>query len=84
MGHGYGKEIVIDHGNGVETVYAHMSGFHVEAGQQVVRGEVIGYVGMTGRTTGAHCHYEVRVRNVAVNPHKFMRQTFNEVNVAGL
>ena len=84
MGHGYGKEIVIDHGNGVKTIYAHMSGFHVEPGQRVVRGEVIGYVGMTGRTTGAHCHYEVRVRDVAVNPHKYLRQTGNDVVVAGL
>ncbi len=84
VGHGYGKQIVIDHGNGVKTAYAHMSGFHVEPGQHVVRGEVIGYVGLTGRTTGAHCHYEVRVRDVAVNPHRYMRQTINDVSVAGL
>ncbi len=83
MGHGYGKEVVIDHGNGVKTIYAHMSGFHVEPGQQVLRGEVIGYVGLTGRTTGAHCHYEVRVRDVAVNPHKYLRGTANSL-VAGM
>jgi murein DD-endopeptidase MepM/ murein hydrolase activator NlpD len=70
---GYGKEIVIDHGAGVQTSYGHMSGFHVSAGEQVVRGQVIGYVGMTGRTTGAHVHYEVHLRSVAVNPHKYLQ-----------
>ena len=75
IGNGYGKEVVIDHGGGVKTIYAHMSGFHVVAGDQVVRGQVIGYVGMTGRSTGAHVHYEVRLRNVPVNPHKYMRDT---------
>ena len=82
IGNGYGKEVVIDHGGGVKTAYAHMSGFHVSAGQQVVRGQVIGYVGMTGRTTGAHVHYEVRLRNVAVNPHKYLRGTANDMEVA--
>ncbi len=75
MGNGYGKEVIIDHGGGIKTIYAHMSGFHVSAGDQVIRGQVIGYVGMTGRTTGAHVHYEVRLRNVPVNPHKYLRDT---------
>jgi murein DD-endopeptidase MepM/ murein hydrolase activator NlpD len=52
-----------------------MSGFTVMAGQTVVRGQVIGYVGISGRTTGAHLHYEVRIRNTPVNPHKYLRQT---------
>lgn len=73
MGNGYGREVVIDHGGGVETTYAHMSGFHVSAGDQVVRGQVIGFVGTSGRSTGAHVHYEVRLRNVPVNPHKYLR-----------
>lgn len=77
LGNGYGKEVVIDHGNGVHTLYAHMSGFHVSAGDSVVRGQVIGYVGTSGRTTGAHVHYEVRLRDVPVNPHKYMRETFD-------
>ncbi len=76
-GNGYGKEVVIDHGGGVKTIYAHMSGFHVSGGQQVVRGQIIGYVGTTGRSTGAHVHYEVRLRNVPVNPHKYLRETMN-------
>jgi murein DD-endopeptidase MepM/ murein hydrolase activator NlpD len=75
IGNGYGKEVVIDHGGGIKTTYAHMSGFHVSPGQEVVRGQVIGYVGMTGRSTGAHVHYEVRLRDVAVNPHKYLRDT---------
>jgi murein DD-endopeptidase MepM/ murein hydrolase activator NlpD len=72
---GYGREVVIDHGHGLETCYAHMSGFTVMAGQTVVRGQVIGYVGMTGRTTGANLHYEVRIHNAPVNPHKYMLAT---------
>lgn len=79
MSNGYGKEVVIDHGGGVRTIYGHMSGFHCSAGQQVVRGEVIGYVGMTGRTTGAHVHYEVRLRDVPVNPHKYLRMTADDL-----
>jgi murein DD-endopeptidase MepM/ murein hydrolase activator NlpD len=75
MENGYGREVIIDHGHNVETCYAHMSGFAVMAGQTVVRGQVIGYVGMSGRTTGAHLHYEVRIRNSPVNPHKYLRAT---------
>jgi murein DD-endopeptidase MepM/ murein hydrolase activator NlpD len=82
VGNGYGKEVVIDHGGGVKTIYAHMSGFHCSAGEQVVRGQVIGYVGMTGRSTGAHVHYEVRLRNVPVNPHKYLRESVNDVQLA--
>jgi murein DD-endopeptidase MepM/ murein hydrolase activator NlpD len=75
MVNGYGREVVIDHGGNLETCYAHMSGFAVTAGQPVVRGQVIGYVGISGRTTGAHLHYEVRIRNTPVNPHKYLRTT---------
>jgi murein DD-endopeptidase MepM/ murein hydrolase activator NlpD len=75
FGTGYGREIILDHGHGIETLYAHLSGFAVTEGEQVRRGDVIGYIGMTGRTTGPHLHYEVRVRNVAVNPHRYLRQT---------
>jgi murein DD-endopeptidase MepM/ murein hydrolase activator NlpD len=72
---GYGREVIVDHGHGVETCYAHMSNFAVVAGQSVVRGQVIGYVGHSGRTTGPNLHYEVRIRNTPVNPHRFMRVT---------
>jgi murein DD-endopeptidase MepM/ murein hydrolase activator NlpD len=79
MSNGYGREVVIDHGHGVETVYGHMSGFAVIAGQTVVRGEVIGYVGHSGRTTGSHLHYEVRIHNTPVNPHKYLRTTLADL-----
>ena len=79
MSSGYGREVVIDHGHGVETVYGHMSGFAVIAGQMVVRGQVIGYVGHSGRTTGSHLHYEVRIRNTPVNPHKYLRTTLADL-----
>ena len=75
LGTGYGNEIEIDHGNGITTVYGHLQGFNVTAGQQVVKGEVIGFVGHTGRVTGPHLHYEVQVRGTAVNPHKYLRTT---------
>ena len=72
---GYGRMIQIDHGNGTETRYGHLSGFAVADGQTVRRGQVIGYVGLSGRSTGPHLHYEVRVHDVPVNPHKFLRST---------
>jgi murein DD-endopeptidase MepM/ murein hydrolase activator NlpD len=76
---GYGREVVIDHGYGVKTVYGHLSGFAVTDGQQVTRGQVIGYVGMSGRSTGPHLHYEVRIRNTPVNPHKYLRETMQQL-----
>ena len=57
---GYGNYVVIAHSNGTQTVYAHNSSNIVYAGQTVVQGQVIGYVGSTGRSTGAHLHFEVR------------------------
>ncbi len=56
-----------------------MSGFAVMPGQTVTRGEVIGYVGHSGRVTGAHLHYEVRIRDTAVNPHKYLRMTMADL-----
>jgi|SRR5579863_2311734 len=69
---GYGNEVVIDHGRGIETKYGHLSEVYVVAGQEVKAGEVIGTVGMTGKTTGPHLHYEVRVGQAPVNPSKFL------------
>lgn len=79
LGNGYGREVVLDHGHGVTTLYGHMSGFNVIAGQTVFRGEIIGYVGHSGRTTGNHVHYEVRIRDTAVNPHKYLRDTLGNL-----
>ena len=78
---GYGNEVIIDHGHGIETCYGHMSGFNVIVGQNVIRGQVIGYVGHSGRTTGYHLHYEVRIRNTPVNPHKYLRDTPAELGM---
>jgi len=72
---GYGKTIMVDHGNGISTRYGHLSGYAVTAGQHVHRGDVIGYVGESGRSTGPHLHYEVRINNTPVNPYKYLRIT---------
>jgi hypothetical protein len=79
VGTGYGREVLIDHGHGVETLYAHMSAYACIEGQTVVRGQVIGYVGHSGRTTGPNLHYEVRIRNTPVNPHKYLRTTLADM-----
>ena len=72
---GYGRAIMINHGNGISTRYGHLSGFAVTAGQSVHRGDVIGYVGTSGRSTGPHLHYEVRINDTPVNPYKYLRIT---------
>jgi murein DD-endopeptidase MepM/ murein hydrolase activator NlpD len=72
---GYGRTVVINHGHGISTLYGHMSGFAVVSGQRVTRGDVIGYVGLSGRATGPHVHYEVHINDVPVNPYKYMRMT---------
>jgi len=69
---GYGNSIIVDHGYGVVTRYGHLSGFNVKPGQRVKRGEVIGFVGDTGRSTAPHLHYEVWVRDQAQNPIHFI------------
>jgi murein DD-endopeptidase MepM/ murein hydrolase activator NlpD len=79
MGAGYGREVVLDHGHDVVTVYGHLSAAAVFPGQRVTQGQVIGYVGQTGRATGPHLHYEVRLHNVPVNPHKYLRTTYAQV-----
>jgi murein DD-endopeptidase MepM/ murein hydrolase activator NlpD len=80
LGSGYGREIQIDHGNGIVTLYAHLQGFNVVAGETVVKGEVIGYVGHSGsRVTGPNLHYEVHVGGVPVNPHKYLRTTMAQL-----
>jgi murein DD-endopeptidase MepM/ murein hydrolase activator NlpD len=67
-GGGYGKHIIIDHGYGHETLYAHLSEYNVKQGDKIKRGEVIGFVGSTGRSVAPHLHYEVKSNNQKVNP----------------
>jgi murein DD-endopeptidase MepM/ murein hydrolase activator NlpD len=76
---GYGRLITVDHGHGMCTRYGHLSGFAITPGQHVRRGQVIGYVGTTGRVTSPHLHYEVRIQSVPVNPHKYLRVTLAQV-----
>ena len=79
MNAGYGREIMLDHGHDVITLYGHLSAIAVVVGQHVLRGQVIGLVGQSGRATGPHLHYEVRVHHVAVNPHKYLRTTYEQI-----
>jgi murein DD-endopeptidase MepM/ murein hydrolase activator NlpD len=65
---GYGNKVVINHGFGYQTLYGHMARVKAKAGQSVKRGEVIGYIGNTGKSTGPHCHYEVIKRGIKVDP----------------
>lgn len=72
---GYGRAIILEHGHGIITRYGHLSGFAVTPGQHVRRGDVIGFVGLSGRSTGPHLHYEVRINDTPVNPYKYLRIT---------
>jgi len=76
---GYGNKIIIDHGFGYETLYAHLDGFNVRQGQKVKRGDVIGYVGNTGLSTAPHLHYEVWANGKKVNPVNYY---FNDLSPA--
>ncbi|MDP9171127.1 MAG: M23 family metallopeptidase [Acidobacteriota bacterium] len=69
---GYGRCVIVDHGNGYQTWYAHLSGTTVREGDEVRQGEVVGQVGSTGKSTGPHLHYEVRVHSTPVNPYRFL------------
>lgn len=69
---GYGQIVIIDHGNGLTTRYGHLSGIDVEVGRQIGRGEQLGRVGSTGRSTGPHLHYEVRLNDEPVNPRQYL------------
>jgi murein DD-endopeptidase MepM/ murein hydrolase activator NlpD len=78
---GYGRAVILDHGHGITTRYGHLGNFAVTPGQHIHRGDTIGYVGESGRSTGPHLHYEVRINDTPVNPHKYLRLTV--ANVGG-
>jgi murein DD-endopeptidase MepM/ murein hydrolase activator NlpD len=71
----WGKRVVIDHGNGYRTVYAHIGEIKVSSGQRVKKGDVIGFIGLSGLTSGPHVHYEIAVNGTSVNPSDFLFPT---------
>lgn len=80
---GYGNVIVLDHGNGVSTYYAHLSAMWVSVGQEITPGQVIGAIGVTGRSSGPHLHYEVRINGEPINPASLISFTDGQVYVNG-
>jgi murein DD-endopeptidase MepM/ murein hydrolase activator NlpD len=77
--HGYGKKVAINHGFGYVTIYGHLRKINVKKGDKVKRGQTIGELGSTGRSTGPHLHYEIRKFNLPVNPINFY---YNDINAA--
>jgi LysM repeat protein len=69
---GYGNVIAVDHGNAIQTIYAHLNSFAVECGEFVYQGDVIGYMGSTGNSSGPHLHFEIRSGSSRLNPHKYI------------
>jgi murein DD-endopeptidase MepM/ murein hydrolase activator NlpD len=80
---GYGRLIVVDHGAGVATWYGHLSAFCTHVGMQVKRGEIIGYEGQSGKSTGPHLHYEVRLNNTPVDPFNYLKSSPSMVASGG-
>ena len=72
-GSGYGNRVIVDHGNGSRTLYAHLRVLNVTEGQSVNRGDMLGEMGSTGRSTGTHLHFEIRQDSVLLNPMNYLR-----------
>ena len=84
MDGGYGRRVILDHGYSYKTLYGHMSRIGVKVGQQVKRGDLIGYVGSSGLSTGPHLHYEVHKNGTPVNPINFIYNDLNPVEYAAI
>jgi murein DD-endopeptidase MepM/ murein hydrolase activator NlpD len=69
---GYGNMVEIDHGNGLTSRYGHLSKVETEVGEKITRGQLLGQVGSTGRSTGPHLHYELRLNDKSINPRHFL------------
>jgi murein DD-endopeptidase MepM/ murein hydrolase activator NlpD len=80
---GYGNMIEIDHGNGLKTRYGHLSKIDVEVGEQISRGQIMAFVGSTGRSTGPHLHYELRLNDRPINPRRFLPPEVTELKKVG-
>lgn len=70
---GYGNHVIVDHGNGFSTLYGHLASFNVSQGQNVSKGAVLGVMGSTGRSTGAHLHFEIRLNGITQNPLSYLK-----------
>ena len=80
----YGLYVSLEHGGALQTRYGHMSRLNVAGGQHVRKGDIIGFIGTTGRSTGPHLHYEVRVNGEAVNPLPYMQQAIPSTHLAAI
>lgn len=80
---GYGNMIEVDHGNGLKTRYGHLSKVDVQVGDSIARGQVVGFVGSTGRSTGPHLHYELRLNDRPINPRRFLPPEPTELKKVG-
>ena len=80
---GYGNMVEVDHGNGLKTRYGHLSKIDVNIGDQITRGQVMAYVGSTGRSTGPHLHYELRLNDRPINPRRFLPPESTEIRKIG-
>jgi murein DD-endopeptidase MepM/ murein hydrolase activator NlpD len=81
---GYGRLIIVNHGNGIQTIYAHLSKFKCKVGEYVTAGDCIGLLGNSGASTGPHLHYEVRVNNTKINPLLLYTNDFTESNILNI
>ena len=72
---GYGRLVIVDHGNGVQTYYGHLARFEVVTGQEIRRGDILGKSGSSGRVTSPHLHYEVRVGGTPMNPYQYLAKS---------